>query len=68
MNLDENQLFRITSDASEKYNVIKQYPQIAIELEKFVNKYDTIQPKRLLPNFNEGQDSFKAPKEWKVPD
>jgi len=66
MNLTENQLFKITSDVSEKSNIIEQYPQIAIDLKKFVTKYDTIQPKRPMPDYNEGQESFKAPKEWKV--
>jgi len=66
MKLEENQLFKITSDASEKDNVIEQYPKIADELRKFVFRYDTIQPKRPMPEYNEGQDGYKAPKEWKV--
>jgi len=66
MNLNENQLFKITSDVSEKNNVIEQYPKIADDLRKFVFEYDTIQPKHPMPDYNEGQEGFKAPKEWKV--
>jgi len=66
MNLTENQLFKITSDASEKDNVIEQYPKIADDLRNFVFRYDTIQPKRPMPDYNEGQEGYKAPKEWKV--
>jgi len=68
MKLTENQLFKITSDVSEKSNIIEQYPDIATDLKNFVTKYDTIKPARPMPDYNEGQDSYKAPKEWKVPD
>ena len=66
MDLSENQLFKISIDPNETHNVIEQYPQIAEELRIFVNRYDTIKPKRPLPEFSEGRDDFVAPKEWKV--
>jgi len=66
MRFEENMLFKITSDVGESKNLIEQYPEIAEDLRKFVIGYDTIQPKRPLPEFSEGQDSFVAPKEWRV--
>ncbi|MDR0836596.1 MAG: arylsulfatase [Tannerella sp.] len=64
--LDKDQLFRIDSDVSEKYNIIEQYPKIAIDLKTFVNRDDTIKPIRRLPDYDEGRDGFVAPKEWKI--
>ena len=66
MKFDKNQLFRIDSDASEKYNVIEQYPEVSKELEKFVNIYDAIKPIHRLSDYDEGKDGFVPPKEWKV--
>jgi arylsulfatase B len=66
MKLNENQLFRIVSDGGEKQNLISQYPHLASEMEKFVHQYDTITPKRPLPDYNYGKEEFVAPKEWKV--
>lgn len=66
MQLQEDHLFRIADDGSEKENVAKQYPQVCEALKVQVVEYDGIKSDVTVPPYGEGRDGFKAPREWVI--
>lgn len=66
MQLQEDHLFRIADDESEKENVARQYPQICEALKAQVAQFDAIKSEVTVPPYGEGRDGFKAPREWMI--
>lgn len=59
-------LFKIETDPLEKHNVIDAYREKAAELSSFAQRYDTIQPPRSMPGYQEGRNAFVPPREWEI--
>jgi arylsulfatase B len=66
MKLQEDHLFQIVKDPSEKQNVAKENPKIHQELKAQLTKYDGIKSSVQVAPFGAGRKGFKAPKEWVI--
>lgn len=66
MELKEDQLFKISTDISEKKNVFEQYSNDYQQLKKDIEKYNSIKPSKEVPPYGEGRKGFVAPKEWQI--
>jgi arylsulfatase B len=66
MALQEDHLFRIAEDESEKENVAKQNPRICKALQAQLAEYDGIKSDVTVPPYAEGRKGFKAPREWVI--
>ncbi|MES2375394.1 MAG: arylsulfatase [Bacteroidota bacterium] len=68
MNITEDQLFKISTDFSEKENVAGQHKKEYDELKNELERYSNIKPAMVLPPFALGRKGFVAPKEWTIKD
>lgn len=68
MKEDEDQLFDIMKDPSEKNNLVKVETDIYKQLLRTIAPYDVIQSEFTVPPYGEGRKGFKAPKNWVIKD
>lgn len=68
MQLREDHLFQIEKDPSEKQNLVRQHPEVCVDLRKQLAVYDSIAPEVTVPPYGKGREGFKAPKNWVIND
>jgi arylsulfatase B len=68
MKEDEDQVFDIMKDPSEKNNLAKVETDIYKQLLRTIAPYDAIQSEFTVPPYGEGKKGFKAPKNWVIKD
>lgn len=66
MKLEEDVLYNIAADPSEKKNIKTVYPLIYKELKEKVSQFDAIKSTIEVAPYGEGRQGFKAPKDWKI--
>ncbi|WP_082893830.1 sulfatase-like hydrolase/transferase [Rufibacter ruber] len=64
--LDEDHLFQIVKDPSEKNNVAQANPAIYADLKKQLDVFDNIKSPFEVPPYGEGRKGFVAPKDWQI--
>ncbi|WP_206688049.1 sulfatase-like hydrolase/transferase [Aestuariibaculum marinum] len=66
MRLENDVLFHLISDPSEKLDVRQQYPLVYKKMMTAIEKFENIHYKTEVRPYGEGRKGFKAPKEWKI--
>ena len=64
--LIEGQLYHISEDPNETKDVAEEYPDIVKRLKEELTTYENLASKEQVPDYNEGREGFKAPKEWDI--
>ena len=59
------ELFRLDRDPSESKNLLKDHPDVAAAMLKRLQAFRRLKIEG-IPNFQEGQKGFKAPKDWMI--
>lgn len=66
MTQENDLLFNIMVDPSEKNDLSKTNPAMFEKLKKMVADYDAIKPAVTVPPYGQGRKGFKAPKDWMI--
>jgi len=66
MRIQDDQLFHITNDLSEKWNVVDQFTIPYRKLKDEVAVYNKIESKQVVPPYGQGRKGFIAPKNWQI--
>ena len=61
-------LFRITSDPYEKNNVAPENKNVVDRMLARLKKFRALQPADAVAPYAQRDSSFKAPREWRIPD
>lgn len=64
MQIDKDQFFNVSDDASEKFNLWPASNQAYSDLKTALQQYNAIKSQAKAPPFSQGRKGFVAPKEW----
>jgi len=62
----EVQLYQLVQDPNEKQAVSSSHPEVVEHLMKKLVAFRKLQPANSLPPYQDNQDGFVAPKDWKI--